>query len=189
MIAFWQNARNKWVFRPKNLSGRLSLFDRRFRVRKRCIILFRLNTKNYSHVHYPFLQFFLHFKHVPGAADRQPHQTVQEWGEPPPPSLPSETARRNTWQVYSGLDLAECGWDLAECGLWIRSSRVWMRSSRVWMRSSRVWMRSSRLVLTANDVVETGLGSILASCGIWGRQMKQCWISYRKRKNPKKSPL
>ena len=46
--------------------------------------------------------------------------------------------------------------------------------------------------LTANAVVATVLGSIPASSDTVkseGRQMKQCWISEIKRKNPKKSPM
>ncbi len=72
-----------------------------------------------------------------------------------------------------------------------------MRSSRVWMRSSRVWMWYSRAEwlerLTANAVVATVLGSIPASSdtvGSEGRQMKQWWILYmKKKKNPEKIPL
>ncbi len=57
-----------------------------------------------------------------------------------------------------------CGWDLAE------------------------WLER----LTANAVVGTVLGSIPASSDTVesvGPQMKQCWISYIKRKNPEKSPF
>ncbi len=61
----------------------------------------------------------------------------------------------------SGWDPAESGWDLAE------------------------WLER----LTANAVVATVLGSIPASSDTVeseGRQMKQCWISYiKKKKNPK----
>ncbi len=49
-------------------------------------------------------------------------------------------------------------------------------------------MRPSR----ANAVVATALGSIPASSDTVeskGRQMTQCWISYIKSKNPKKSPI
>ncbi len=66
-------------------------------------------------------------------------------------------------------DLAECGWDLAECG---------------WDLAK--WLEC----LTVNAVVAIVLGSIPASADTVeseGRQMKQRWISYIKRK--KKSPF
>ncbi len=78
--------------------------------------------------------------------------------------------------------------------VWMRSSRVWMRSSRVWMRSSRLWMRSSRVVRASDSqcrMVSTVLDSISPASSDTveseGRQMKQCWISYMKKKKSKKS--
>jgi len=59
-----------------------------------------------------------------------------------------------------------------------------MRSSRVWMRSIAEWLER----LIANAVVTTVLGSIPASSDTVeseGRQMKQCRISYIKKKNTK----
>ncbi len=57
-----------------------------------------------------------------------------------------------------------------------------------------LWMRSSRVVraLTANAIVATVQGSIPATSDTVeseGRQTKQCWISYIRRKNSKKIPL
>ncbi len=99
----------------------------------------------------------------------------------------------------------------------MRSSRVWMISiAESWMRSSRMWMRYSRACgwdlsdcgwdlaecgwnlakwlerLTANAEVATVLASIPASSDTVkseGRQMKQCWILYIKKKKSKKSAL
>ncbi len=62
------------------------------------------------------------------------------------------------------------GWDLA----------LWMISSRVGGWDLTEWLER----LTANAVVATVLGSITASSDTVeseGRQMKQCWISYRKK--------
>jgi hypothetical protein len=61
-------------------------------------------------------------------------------------------------------DLAECGWDLAE------------------------WLEH----LTASAIVATVLNSIPASSDTVeseGRQIKQCWISYIKRKKCQNTPL
>ncbi len=74
-------------------------------------------------------------------------------------------------------DLAECGWDLAEYG-WDLAECGWDLAE---------WLER----LTANAVVATVLGSIPASSDTVeseGRQMKQCWISYIKRKIQKNPP-
>jgi hypothetical protein len=76
-----------------------------------------------------------------------------------------------------------------------------MRSSRVWMRSRLVWVRDlaefrwdlAELLerLAVNTKAATVLGSIPASSDTVeseGRQMKQCWITYIKRKIPKNPP-
>ncbi len=91
--------------------------------------------------------------------------------------------------------------------VWMRSSQVCMRSSQVWMRSSQEWMRSTQCGwdltkcgwdlanwlerLAVNAKVATVLGSILASSDTVeseGRQMKQCRITYIKRRK-KNSPF
>ncbi len=81
---------------------------------------------------------------------------------------------------------------------WMRSSQAWMRSSQEWIRSSQVWMRSSQVLMRSNQVVWASgcqcqqswvRSQHLRHSGIWGRQMKQCWIAYIKRKNPKYPPL
>ena len=58
------------------------------------------------------------------------------------------------------------------------------------MRSSRVWMRSSRVV-RASDSQCRSRNSPASSNTVESerRQMKQCWISYIKKINPKKSPF
>ncbi len=74
--------------------------------------------------------------------------------------------------------------------MWMRSSRVWMRSNRVWKRSSRVFTASDSQSRSRNCRNCPGFDpSILRYSESEGRQMKQCWISYIQRKNPKKSPI
>jgi hypothetical protein len=73
---------------------------------------------------------------------------------------PNAARAHPEWHRY----LILCGWDLA------------------------AWLER----LTANAVVATVLGSIPASSDTVvseGRPMKQCWMSYIKRKNPKISPI
>ncbi len=86
-------------------------------------------------------------------------------------------------EIYSscGWDLAEYGWDLVEFG-WDLAKCGW-DLAELWMRSSRVWMRSSRVVRAFDSQRRSrncrGFDpSILRHSGIWGRQIKQRWISY-----------
>jgi hypothetical protein len=62
----------------------------------------------------------------------------------------------------------------------------WMRCSRMWMRCSGVARASDSLCRSRNC---PGFDpSILRHSGIWGRQMKQCWIKYIQKNIQKNTP-
>ncbi len=70
--------------------------------------------------------------------------------------------------VIPGWALVQNGWDLAD---WLQ--RIWL----LMQKSQQSWVRSQHLPWNSGTMESEG------------RQMKQCWMTYIKRKNLKKFPL
>ncbi len=99
-----------------------------------------------------------------------------------------------------GWDLAKCGWDLAKRGWDLAKSRMIFSQVRGYDLAKNGWdlaklrMRSSQVVTASGCQFQScnspGFDpSILRHSGIWGAAMKQCWITYIKRKKQKIPPL